>query len=174
MEWAAAAIKTSEEIYNEAKQPSRFSRNPPPTDHNASATFSIATLHATLHQSLATRIFFLSLFFWSAVYFVFVKGGSADEFSTSVESSVVTSASSSEYSITDEERGHWALSLLHSIVTVLGSGYLLSQSTEKRKWWALANDQRPEMVALVAFSASYFLIDTAFVLSEIGYVIHHG
>ena len=172
MNWAAAAIKTSEELYNEAK-PSRLSRHPPPTDHDASAPFSITTLLTTFHHSLATRIFFLSLFFWSAVYFVFVKGGSADEFSTSVESSVVSSASS-EYSISEEERGHWALSLLHSIVTVLGSGYLLSESTEKRKWWALANDHRPEMVALVAFSASYFLIDTAFVLSEIGYVIHHG
>ena len=42
------------------------------------------------------------------------------------------------------------------------------------QWWKRSNDSLPMHVVLVSFSASYFLIDTVFVLSEIGYVVHHG
>jgi hypothetical protein len=167
--WTSAAIKTSEEILHEARSQKK---------NNLNHQFSIQTIYQLVQKSIGSRVFLMSLLFWSGVYFTLVKGGYEDSISSvtdteSVESKTI-GVKSSEYTISDEERGHWSLSLLHSLVTVICSFCLLHSSNEKRKWWKLSNDQQPFMVALVSFSASYFLIDTAFVMSEVGYVIHHG
>ena len=156
--WASAAIKTSDELLQET------ATGTSPAASNARHFY---------HASLGTRTFLLSLLFWSSVYFIFVHGTTT---TTTTSSPLVTDVQpiGSEYRISSEEQGHWTLSFIHSVATVAVAGVLLYRSPEKLQWWRLPNAKQPEMVALVGFSASYFLIDTAFVLNEVGYVLHHG
>ena len=190
-DWASAAIKTSDEIFLD------------------STTNTDSRLLSRIFQkSVGSRVFFGSLFFWAAVYFIFVVGGiTSSEQLSSAESTMNNNNNNdlkqigvtnmqNEYLISNEERGHWMLSLLHSLITVLLSGYLLFRPVHTprtstlstlevnnqplrgmdilKQWWVPTNASLPNMVAVLSFSASYFVVDTAFILSDVGYVIHHG
>ena len=66
--------------------------------------------------SLSPNLFSTFLFQRSSIYYLFVAGQS---------SAVTAESSNNEYIITQEERGHWMLSLLHSWITVTAAFYLL-------------------------------------------------
>ena len=79
----------------------------------------------------------------------------------------------SEYDISADRRGHWALSFCHSLIALVGSSVTLYRSWGV-PWWKCPNTAHPQMVMLVAFSGrSLFLVDSNFVLSEVGYLVHH-
>ena len=113
--WSSAAIKTSNEILQETRS------------SNSSILF-----HG---GSVGIRAFLSCLFFWCSIYFIFVRdqkftenlrSSAGDTISAeSVRSSSSTSLQTSEYDISDNERGHWSVSFIHSFFTVIIAGYLL-------------------------------------------------
>ena len=120
-------------------------------------------------MALFNLLFSTFLFQRSSIYYLFVAGQS---------SAVTAESSNNEYIITQEERGHWMLSLLHSWITVTAAFYLLyhrkKNSNVFNEWWTPQNKELPNYVALISFSSSYYIIDTMFILNDAGYLIHHG
>ena len=113
-EWSSAAIKTSNEILQETRS------------SNSSILF-----HG---GSVGIRAFLSCLFFWCSIYFIFVRdqkftenlrSSAGDTISAESVRSSLSSSETSEYDISDNERGHWSVSFIHSFFTVIIAGYLL-------------------------------------------------
>ena len=130
-------------------------------------------------RSLSLRVFSASLALWAGLYFIvvgfhhsnLVGGGLVPAKDYGVDDTT-PGLGKSEYDIGADRRGHWALSLCHSAVALAGSTHVLLRSWNM-PWWKYPNTAHPRMVVLVAFSGSYFLVDSNFVLSEVGYLVHH-
>ena len=186
--WTPATVSSSEEYRRQARGNAAFgniiemvglggssssSRRPSPSQAFARDVLRL------WQRSLSVRVFSASLALWAGLYFIVVgyhHSGIMTEGLVPAKDygidDMTPNMAKSEYDISADRRGHWALSFCHSLIALVGSSVTLYRSWGV-PWWKYPNTAHPQMVMLVAFSGSYFLVDSNFVLSEVGYLVHH-
>jgi len=178
-DWTPATVSSSQEYFLQRKHVEMVTRNSANGTHVPPSQAFARDVLRLWQRSLSLRVFSGSLALWAGLYFLVVgyhHSGIMEDGLVPAKDYVVDemtpAGSKSEYDISSDRRGHWALSLCHSVIALAGSTLVLVRSWGV-PWWAHPNTEHPQMVMLVAFSGSYFLVDSNFVLSEVGYLIHH-